>query len=102
MGPGCVKTPSLEPCQGSGLVRFHHSRIANNIGREDRGEPALDALFGHAAASFKTREDGQFYVGKWAESNDLECLLCGSQAVIPNTVRNVRSWVISGSQFREA
>ena len=75
MSPGCVKTPSLEPCQGSGLVRFHHSRIANNIGREDRGEPALDALFGHAAASFKTREDGQFYVGKWAESNDLECLL---------------------------
>ncbi len=50
-------------------------RIANNIGREDRGEPALDALFGHAAASLKTREDGQFYVGKWAESNDLECLL---------------------------
>jgi hypothetical protein len=44
----------------------------------------LDALFGHAAASFKTREDGQFYVGKWAESNDLECLLwvkSGSPAV---------------------
>ena len=31
----------------SGLVRFLHSRVANDIGRKDRGEAALDALIGH-------------------------------------------------------
>jgi hypothetical protein len=49
LGLGIEKlhTEDLEPRKGSGLIRFHHSRVANDIGREDCGEAALDALIGH-------------------------------------------------------
>ena len=36
-----LRTEGLEPRKGSGLFRFHHSRVANDIGREDRRHVSL-------------------------------------------------------------
>src|SRR5262249_45740826 len=39
----------LERLQRAGLVMSHEPAIAHHIGGKDRGEAALDALFGHLA-----------------------------------------------------
>ena len=33
--------------EGARFVALHQPAVADHIGREDRGEPTLDALFGH-------------------------------------------------------
>ena len=37
----------LEHSQGTCFVSLHHTAIADDIGRENGGKPALDAFFGH-------------------------------------------------------
>jgi len=37
----------LQGGQRAGLVLLHEAAVADHIGRENGGEPALDAFFGH-------------------------------------------------------
>ena len=41
---------ALEPLEGACLVVLDEPRVADHVGREDRGEPAFGAGCGHSAA----------------------------------------------------
>jgi hypothetical protein len=46
-----VSPSFLERSQGAGLIQLHETAVANYVGSENGGKPALDAFFGHVLPS---------------------------------------------------
>ncbi len=79
----------------------HEAAVADHVGSQDCGKPALNAFLDHARSPGYSPGHSMRCNERWGALAHTEPkVYFGSQAVIPNSVQNVRSWVKSGLQFK--